>query len=193
MTNPSWLDTAIEHLRSHRIVFEPGLTDDEIARVQKVHGFQFPPDIRQFLQAALPVNGGFPNWRSESDNELRYRYLDKPGRGLLFDVEHNDFWSKDWGPRPAVLATALTEAGNHIGQVPRLIPVRSHHYLPSSPSAEGNPVFSVRQTAISCMAVDLPSYLTGLFGANEHAARLSSHRVIPFWTEGGTSNRPSVK
>src|SRR4051794_40802585 len=104
MTMRRSIHAAVEHLRSNRVVFEPGLTDDEITRIEGVHGFRFPPDFRLFLQTALPVTGGFPNWRSESDNDLRYHYLDRPSRGILFDVEHNDFWSNEWGPRPVDLA-----------------------------------------------------------------------------------------
>ena len=62
----------------------------EIVRVEGE--YRFPPDSRRFLQTALPVTGGLLNWRSESANDLRNRYLDCPSRGVLFDVEHNDFW-----------------------------------------------------------------------------------------------------
>src|SRR4051794_21871298 len=111
MTTRHLIDAAIEHLRLNRIVFEPGLTDGEISRIEEVYGFRFPPDFRLFLQTALPVSGGFPNWRSESDNDLRYRCLERPVRGILFDVEHNDFWPEAWGTHPADLADALAEAG----------------------------------------------------------------------------------
>jgi Protein of unknown function (DUF2716) len=192
MTIRQSIHAAIEHLKSHRIVFEPGLTDDEIARVENLHGFRFPPDFRQFLQTALPVTGGFPNWRSESENDLRYRYLDRPTRGVLFDVEHNDFWADEWGPRPDGISDAVAKAEKCLAAAPRLIPLRSYHFLPALPWAEGNPVFSVRQTDITCISCDLPSYLMGRFDAEGQTKNTDDCRVIPFWTEVARTSRLRV-
>jgi hypothetical protein len=193
MTTAQLLQPAIEHLRSHRVVFEPGLTDAEIARVEAIYGFQFPPDFRLFLQTALPITAGFPNWRSESENELRHRYLEKPVRGILFDVEHNDFWPPAWESRPTDLGEAIAEAGPRLKEVPPVIPIRSHYFLPGEPCAEGNPVFSIRQTDITCVAPDLPSYLMSLFEPEGHAKVVSrSKRVIPFWTEVAHTSRVRV-
>jgi hypothetical protein len=162
-TGPS-IHAAVEHLRSQQVVFEPGLTGDEIARVEAVCHCRLPADFRQFLQAALPVTGGFPNWRSESEDGLRHRYLDRPAQGILFDVEHNDFWPEGWGPRPAGTADALAKAGRRLRQAPPLIPVRSHHFLPARPPAEGNPIFSVRQSDVTRVGRDPTPYLLSLFG-----------------------------
>ena len=191
MTGHSF-DAAVDHLRSHGVKFEPGLSDEEIVRVQGEHRFRFPPDLRRFLQTALPVTGGFPNWRSGSVSDLRNRFLDRPSRGVLFDVEHNDFWSGEWGPRPAELADALAEAGRRLDAMPSLIPVRSHHFLPSDPSAEGNPVLSVRQTDIACVARDLPSYLLGLLVHAEVVHESVTERRIPFWTTAAHSGHIRV-
>jgi hypothetical protein len=192
MTSRPSINTAIEHLRLHRIVFEAGLTDAEITKVEEVCGSPLPPDFRLFLQTALPVTGGFPNWRSESENNLRRRYLDRPARGILFDVEHNDFWHEVWGPRPADLSDALTEAKRRLAEAPPLLPFRSHDFLLAEPSAEGNPVFSVRQTDISCVGRDLPSYLTGLFEPDGHANALARERVDSFWTHMARMSRVRV-
>jgi hypothetical protein len=192
MTSRPSIRTAVEYLRSHRIVFEAGLTDAEITKVEEVCGCRLPPDFRVFLQTALPVTGGFPNWRSESENDLRHRYLDRPARGILFDVEHNDFWPEVWGPRLANLADALAEAGRRLHQTPRLVPVRSHHFLPATPSAEGNPVFSVRQTDITCVGCDLTTYLMSLFGEDGDGTGGFSNRSIPFWTEIARTSRVRV-
>jgi hypothetical protein len=178
------IDAAISHLRSNRIVFEDGLSGDEIARVEKVHGFRFPPDLQRFLQTALPVSGGFPNWRSESEHELRHRYLDGPTSGLLFDVEHNDFWLADWGHQPQNISDAVSKACKHLSAVPRLVAVRSHHYLPSEPLEEGNPVFSVRQSDVACIGLDLPSYLLSLFKPGGATTKWPEDcRFVPIWTE----------
>ncbi len=185
-------DAAVDHLRSHGVKFEPGLGDDEIMRIEGEYRLRFPPDFRRFLQTALPVTSGFPNWRSESANDLRNRFLDRPSRGVLFDVEHNDFWSGEWGPRPVELAEALAEAGRRLDAIPSLIPIRSHHYLPSDPSVEGNPVLTVRQADIACVGRDLPSYLMGLFGTGEAKNESLRERPIPFWADAARTSRIRV-
>lgn len=193
MTIRQSIHAAIEYLKSHQIIFESGLSDEEIVKVEGGHGFQFPPDLRLFLQTALAVTGGFPNWRSESENDLRHRFLDRPNRGVLFDVEHNDFWPRDWGTRPPGLANALATADRCLKEAPRLIPVRSHHFLPASPSLEGNPVFSVRQTDIACIGRDLTSYLMSLFEPDGQApGPIHPDCVVPFWTEVARMNRVRI-
>jgi hypothetical protein len=86
----------------HRVQFETGLSDAEVAVVENRFGFHFPPDLRAFLQTALPTGPRFPHWRSGDESSLR-EWLDAPRQGVLFDIEHNGFWLKDWGPRPADL------------------------------------------------------------------------------------------
>src|SRR5688572_26160989 len=81
------------------VMFEPGLTDAEIERVEATFGFRFPPDLRAFLQTALPRGEEFPDWRSGDETSLR-AWLDAPAEGICFDVEHNDFWLPEWGSRP---------------------------------------------------------------------------------------------
>jgi hypothetical protein len=38
----------------YRIEFDAGLTDAEVAVTEARFGFRFPPDLRAFLQTALP-------------------------------------------------------------------------------------------------------------------------------------------
>ena len=69
--------------------FDPGLTDAEIESVQRKCGLIFPPDLRAFLQFALPVGIQFPNWREGPDEEL-LRRLGWPLHSFWFDVQNND-------------------------------------------------------------------------------------------------------
>ena len=73
----------------------------------------------------------------------------RPPQGIQFDIEHNDFWAEEWGPRPVSLEHAQEEAKRQLAEVPTLIPVRSQHYLPATPLVTGNPIFLVRQTDIT--------------------------------------------
>jgi hypothetical protein len=43
-----------------RLEFDPGLTDAEVIAVERRFGFKFPPDLREFLQTALPRGPEFP-------------------------------------------------------------------------------------------------------------------------------------
>jgi hypothetical protein len=61
------------------VIFQPGLSDGEIAHIEARYGFRFPPDYRAFLTRALPVSSGFIDWRSAGDDALRAR-LERPRR-----------------------------------------------------------------------------------------------------------------
>jgi hypothetical protein len=124
---------------------EPGLTDSEIATAEARFEIRFPEDLRDVLQHALPVEDGWPNWRSGPFNYIDER-LRWPTEGILFDVEHNAFWAQAWGERPTDVTAALELADTKLHHVPKLIPVYSHRYLPVDPPASGLPVISVYQT-----------------------------------------------
>ncbi len=171
------IKSAIRHLKARGIVFEEGLSEIEVVKVEETCKCRLPPDYRQFLKLALPVSGGFPNWRSESKVVLR-RLLDRPWNGIKFDIEHNGFWAGDWGPHPQNTIDAIEEAQQCFESAPILVPVRSNHYIPAFPAAEGNPILSVRQSDISVASGNLTSYLSDF----PQAYTLLSSRHIPFWS-----------
>jgi len=157
MTSPKWLDI-IEQMKDRAIEFASGLSDAEIARVESNFSVRFPPDLRAFLQTALPQGKEFPDWRSSDEKALRH-WLDLPRRGVLFDVERNSFWLPEWGQRPEHLQDALQAAEKVIAAAPKLIPIFEHRMMPDEPSLEGNPVFSVHQTDIIYYGFNLEDYL----------------------------------
>ncbi|MBX9581547.1 MAG: SMI1/KNR4 family protein [Gemmataceae bacterium] len=174
----------IDRLRSRGIMFDPGLTDAEVVAAESRYGFRFPPDLRAFLQTALPHGGEFPDWRSGSEGGLRY-WFDLPRRGVVFDIEHNGFWLDEWGPRPAALADAVRTAEQLVATAPRLIPVYLHRMMPAEPHLPGNPVFSVHQTDIIVYGADLRDYLAHEFlmsGDEKEEWRVpDGARPIRFW------------
>lgn len=50
-----YLGTVTAETKPYRVEFEPGLSDAEVEQVERQHGFRFPPDLRAFLQTAMPV------------------------------------------------------------------------------------------------------------------------------------------
>jgi hypothetical protein len=171
-------------LESAGVEFADGLSRDEIEATQSRYGFVFPPDLRDFLAYALPVSEGWVDWRERHENVIRSR-LAWPLEGMCFDVEHNDFWCRNWGVRPASLKEAFAVVRRAFDRAPTLIPIYSHRFLPERPSSAGNPVFSVYQTDIVHYGSDLQNYLEneflGYFGT-AHYNIGSQIREIEFWS-----------
>jgi hypothetical protein len=116
MATDTW-DDMVAQLRSRGVAFDAGLTDSEIAAAESRFAFRFPPDLRAFLQTALPCGSRLPDWRGGEEAELR-DWLDLPCRGVVFDVEHNGFWLEEWGPRPETLAEAQRIAEQLVAAAP---------------------------------------------------------------------------
>lgn len=157
----------VSKLQEQGIQFVEGLTHEEVLQVQQRYNFQFPPDLKAFLQTAIPVSPKFYDWRAAltAKEEIDWvnRMLHWPLEGLLYDVEHNNFWHHTWGTKPASLDEKKKIATEYYLTYPRLIPVFSHRYMPATPAIEGNPVFSVYQTDIIYYGNNLPMYLAGEF------------------------------
>jgi hypothetical protein len=190
----------VEAMRRLRLrsscAIEPGLSDDEIAQVEAAYGFRFADDHRAFLSAGLPVDTWpeerrpgeirthaqpWPDWRRGDPGTLR-AMLDRPVDGVLFDVEHNRFWDRSWGPRPAELAAAVKSAAARLAEVPRLVPVYGHRYLPAGAGAYGHPVLSVWQTDIIFYGLDLADWVEHEFGHRRDFAR-EPHATVAFWRD----------
>jgi hypothetical protein len=164
----------------HRVDFDAGLTNEELARCEKRFGFRFPPDLRKFLQTGLPRGPRFPDWR-RGDKVRLCEWLDAPRRGVLFDVEHNGFWLEEWGRKPENLADASSAASAHVLTAPRLIPVYAHRMMPDEPHLPGNPVLSVHQTDIIYYGFNLADYLRHEFGLPGREKWPEVLRPIRFW------------
>jgi hypothetical protein len=169
----------ISALKDAGISFEHGLSEDEVAALQGIFGFRFPPDLKCLLQCAMPVGEKFPNWRG-SQTQLEIT-LGWPMEGLCFDVEHNKFWIESWRSRPANTEDALTLVRKLCREAPRLVPIYMHRFIPDEPMLVGNPVFSVHQSDIIVYGNDLPSYFQREFGIHLPMWATKTKRAIRFW------------
>jgi hypothetical protein len=165
----------------HHVAFQRGLSNSEVNSIQDEFGFHFPPDLRAFLQVALPHGAGFPDWRTGDRESLRAR-IDAPEDDLLFAVGHGELWLDEWGPRPSPTAEAIARAREILHTVPRLIPVFAHRMIPDDPNESGNPVFSVHQTDIIHYGFDLTNYLEAEFHLEPSGTRVQTPREIRFWS-----------
>ncbi|KSV18388.1 hypothetical protein DA01_02915 [Dehalococcoides mccartyi] len=170
-------------LEQKGVIFEEGLSEEEITLIEQKYDFKFPPDLREFLSLGLPVSDGFVNWRSDSEEDIRYR-LDWPYEGMCLDVRKVDFWQSAWGERPESSQEACEIVKKTLDKVPKLIPIYSHRYMPETPCEIGNPVFSVYKTSILYYGKDLGDYLEHEFDRSRHwELKTGSIKQIEFWSD----------
>ena len=174
-------------LRASGATLAPGLSEPELQRIESTFAFVFAPDHRLMLSLALPLGERFwPDWRGADEASLRGR-LAWPTEGILFDVENNGYWNAAWGDRPTTagdaldVARALTVARVHLDDLPPLVPVFAHRYLPTVPSLPGNPVLSCYQTDVIYYGDNLLEWFDCEF--HKRSTSTGDPRRIPFWTD----------
>ena len=149
----------------------------ELREAEKRFGLRFPPDLFELLRQRRPVQGY--DWLT--DQAAIERALLAPLEGILFDVE-NGLWRSDWGERPETAKARAEMVTEIVWSAPRLIPILGHRYLPETPDARGNPVFSVMQSDVIYYGRDLDDYFAREF--NETVPPLTGEaRYIPFWSD----------
>ena len=172
---------------------EPGLSSDEVANAETVTGVAIPPLWLEVLKIVHPVElpqpprsadgvlrwTRFPDWRMRDPESLAWM-LDGPAHGVLFDVEHNMFWWKSWGDRPAATIDALALARSQLNGLPRLTPLWNHLYVGST---DQSPVFSIVQTDLFVKALTLESFIAGT-SQSETGVSIESYPLgnVPFWS-----------
>jgi hypothetical protein len=159
-----------------------GYTQAELDEAQEKFGLRFPADLIDLLRERRPIQGY--DWRA--DDEAILAALRWPLEGMLFDVEHSDFWLPSWGERPAAVGERTEVVAKAVAQAPKLIPILAHRYIPEEPNERGNPVLSVYQTDIIYYGNDLGDYFRREFDFAlnpSQAGPLNPTRRIPFWSD----------
>ncbi len=188
------------------IQFQPGLTDAECDILAKQHGLLFPPDLRSFLQYLLPIRAQqFPNWREDAAQELTSTWDSLLG-GIWGDIDPRQepyfalnadtgaweqvtpafqprLWLSSWGPQPQTAEQAYAVLHEQLARAPRLLRLFGHRFLPATPRAAGNPVFSIVRTDIIVYGNDLSDYFAREFGVPRPRWAANTPRTIPFWSE----------
>ncbi|MFI8203868.1 hypothetical protein [Streptomyces sp. NPDC085937] len=159
-----------------------GMSERELDHVEERWRFRFAPEHRVLLGAGLPTGSRrWPDWRDGDPEDLAAR-LARPVDGVLFDVERNGFWHPDWEPRPVATQDALEVARTYLAEVPVMVPIYSHRYVPAGPDRTGAPVLSMHQTDIIYYGTDLVDYFHHEFGRAVPTLEDHQYATIPFWS-----------
>ncbi|XDD47314.1 hypothetical protein AB3N60_04295 [Leptospira sp. WS39.C2] len=146
-----------------------GLTDTEISKIENEYSISFNIDHLKYLKTGLVIGERFYNWRDFSENNIYKikKMLNWPLEGILFDIKNNLFWYNKIGKKPEKLENqiAIFSDWYHLN-VPKLIPIYSHRFMPSEPKRSGTPVYSVYQTDIIYYGEDIISYFNLEFSLN---------------------------
>ncbi|MFE9956978.1 hypothetical protein [Micromonospora sp. NPDC005299] len=174
MTNDPGVAMGIEAARQLArlglVDIQPGLTDAEFGGIERRFGFEFADDHRAFLAAGLPVwtpghddhpdkaSWGWPNWR-QLDRPNMHEQVDWPLAAALDGIQHGE-WPPGWSRRPQDLARRMAKAKRLLADVPRMVPVYAHRYLPAGRGSFGHPVLSIhRLTDTIVYGKDLAHYI----------------------------------
>lgn len=184
MTEKQVSDVALM-LRTRGFLLKEGLTEKQISDVEQFYKIQFPPDLKMLFQSFVPASDKFYDWSDFSASNVKriQEMLKRPIEGILFDVKENHFWMNEWGERPIDNKFAVNVATDKLSNVPQLIPVYSHRYLPSKPLETDNPIISVVQTDIIYYGKDLYDYISVEFCGKDHCfIDFDSIKTgLPFW------------
>jgi len=165
------------------IKVKKGLSSRQLELAQEYYNVIFPPDLKELLGAINPTQS-FYDWSnfSEDNIQLLNERLALPVKGVLFDVENNDFWLNSWSNKPSTLDDRLLFASKQMETTPKLIPIMGHRYISTEPNEVDNPVFSVSQTDIIFFGENLWDYFEVEFGKKQHSdIECSFIKKISFW------------
>jgi len=157
-----------------------GYSEQELADIQGQWALRFPPDLIDiYRERRTVIPSGF-DWISTPATSIQ-GMLDWPVDGLLFDLQHNVLWLPEWGEKPARASEAEGIIRAAVAAAPRLIPVFGHRYIPETPNASGNPVFSVYQSDIIYYGANLEDYVGR--ETRGWSNGWPPIRSIPFWSQ----------
>jgi hypothetical protein len=165
-----------------------GYSKSEIEEIQHRWKLTFPPDLVALLRTQRPLGEGAGafDWLTSSGEEIQGR-LDWPFDGFLFDVEHDQLWWPEWGPRPESVHERRERLAKTFAEAPKLIPLFGHRYLPEEPCEAGNPVFSVYQSDVIYYGANVQDWLRRELGGWD-AEPWPPIKRIRFWSDAVERN-----
>lgn len=177
-------DEIINLLIAKNIVFEVGLTFDEIARIEEIYGIIFPRRLQNFLMTALPISEGFYNWRNTKKENIAYikSKMNQPAT-YINEMPKEIYWCENWGEEPEDEEAFTREVKKRLGVAPKLIPIFSHRYMPVIGN-DNPPIISVHGGDVIYMGENLDSYFKVEFGGKDQKKiKFSKINPISFWSD----------
>ena len=174
----------IRKLTSKGVVFDKGLSQAEIEKIEKRYNIHFPSELLELYTVALPISCGFYNWRDESKDNVRdiRDSLIRPIKDLLEYPSDID-WSDNWGQEPDNEEEREKVILSKMQYAPQMIPIYGHRYIAEGKEGE-NPIFSIHDSDIICYGKDLFTYLQTEFGIIEMPQIVVDQLTyIPFWSD----------
>jgi hypothetical protein len=187
------------------IAFQPGWTDRECSEIEAACRFTFPPDLRSWLQFAVPIQGDmFPNWRDNPAQQVNDDHAELLS-GIWNDIDPRPtpyfalnsarewelvapefrpcLWLRNWGPVPHNRDIAYDILYEQFANAPRQIRIYANRFMPASPIEVANPVFSVIGADIIHFGNDLADYLARQFGVPRPSWAADRPKEVPFWSD----------
>lgn len=186
MTEVTWLmyRESIMLLKSQGIEFEPGLTCEEIAKIEEIYKIKFPKSLKEFLMIALPISKGVYNWRNLEKNNVMFikKTMNRPSEDVNELVEEVD-WCDDWGEEPENETNIARIVRERLKSAPGLIPVYGHRYIPVIPE-DNPPIISVHDVDIIYYGQNIEDYFKVEFGGKEQEQiKYKNINPVPFWSD----------
>ena len=169
-------------LLENGISLEPGLSDEEIQKVEKIYGIEFPEQWLAVYQQLLPISEGFYNWRDFSAENIEHmkRNLAAPYDGILESI-NEIAWDISWGLEPDKVEEKNKKIRKMLESAPPLIPLYGHRFLPILENKK-MPILSVVDLDIIYYGLDLYDYFEVEFGHKRLVSDSKKYKEVPFWT-----------
>lgn len=180
----SMYENSLNLLESKGIVFEKGLSLDELIQIEEIYQITFPKSLREFLMTALPISRGFYNWRDITEKNINFirQVINKPITDII-DMAEEVYWCDDWGEEPEDEESIAKEVRERIKKAPNLVPIYAHRYMPMI-SEDNPPVISIHNIDIIYFGKDLEDYFEVEFGEKgQDKIDFQNIADIPFWSE----------
>ncbi len=169
----------INRLKQAGVVFENGMTEQELDLAEEFFGFRFPAEFRAFLSQAVPVGKDFFDYRDRSPENLKrfVGFREQMERDFRFDLkakENREELLELLGEKLGFEQDnpAFDEAViRYWKESPRLIPFFAHRCF--FDGMDGMPIISFWQPVDSIIyGFDLEDYLEAEFLGNDESAEL---------------------
>jgi len=177
----AFLDLAWERIGGER---SPGLTNRDMSGLEAVLGCQLPFEVGLMLIMAVPIA---EPWRQWTDPKADWAaWNEQLVTGFVFDVEHNDVWFPEWGPKPSTVVAQIDVVRGQLGAAPAVFPIYGTHVVPltaglDQPNSDGNPVWLIEGSSVRLLGDDLAAWMHGQFDV-PLPMWPAEPRTFPFWS-----------